>query len=402
MELVYGKERTLFVIAALVSGLFWLVLVGVTFGLALLWLAALFLFYLFAQAAFITYIRGNGVKISAEQFPDLHERLQRCARTVGLADLPDAYILRTDFFNALATRFLGRNYVVLFTDVLDALEDRPGAVDFYIGHELGHIHRRHLVWNAFLLPALVLPLLGSAYRRAEEYTCDRYGAACCETAEDVRAAIAAIAAGNTRWKSINVEAYMAQAAATNGFWMSFNELTNDYPWLTKRMASALAAKSGAHVDHPRRHLGAWILALFVPRFGVGGGASVLVTVAMIGVLAAIAIPAYADFQKRAASVQAVAAGRAYQSEVEGFYATNQAWPDDLADLGYDTETRPDASGQYSVGVYEGGVIGVELPEADEEGEARYLVLSPTAGEDGIQWTCSGQNVPDKWLPQDCR
>ena len=169
----------------------------------------------------------------------MYEKLVRGCEKVGLNEIPEAYLLRTDFFNALATRSLGGYFVVLFTDVVDALESQPGAIDFYIGHELGHIHRKHLTRRTFIMPASVLSVIGTALRRAEEYTCDRYGVACCQSEDDITAAMAAIGAGDSRWKSINIDSYLKQIAYTNGFWMSFNELISDYPWLTKRMSARL-------------------------------------------------------------------------------------------------------------------------------------------------------------------
>ncbi len=35
----------------------------------------------------------------------------------------------------------------------------------------------------------LLPIVGPALRRAEEYTCDRYGVACCQSEADIKAAI---------------------------------------------------------------------------------------------------------------------------------------------------------------------------------------------------------------------
>jgi len=176
-----------------------------------------YLMFLFAHSGFISHLKGNGVRITAEHYPDLHASLVRCCDTVGLDKVPEAYVVRADVFNALATRFLGRHFVVLFSDVLDALETQPSAVDFYVGHELGHIHRNHLKWAGFLIPGMMLPLLGSAYRRAEEYTCDRYGTACCKDDTDVIAAIGTIAAGDTRWKTFRVGEFMKQRQQTSGF-----------------------------------------------------------------------------------------------------------------------------------------------------------------------------------------
>ncbi|MFL1486197.1 M48 family metallopeptidase [Marinobacter sp. LN3S78] len=429
MDLVYKNEKPLFVIAALISGLFWLALVLGTLGIFLIYVLLAYVIFLFAHSAFISHLKGSGVKITPEQYPDLHAKLVKSCERVGLKEVPDAYLLRTDFFNALATRFLGRSFVVLFTDVVDALEDHPDAIDFYIGHELGHIHRNHLLWKPLLMPASILPLLGPALRRAEEYTCDRYGTACCESEDDVKAALAAIAAGDSRWKTINVSAYLEQTRITSGFWMSFHELTGDYPWLTKRMATALALHRGEKVSHPSRHGLAWLLALFIPRTGVGGGiASIFVVIAIIGILAAIAIPAYKDYQQRAAMTSGYGAYsdmdmagaeadttdssirlraayfEAYplQQEVTDYAIENQEWPASLENLGYPDVTIANHELSYDIDLYDGGMIGVWMGN-DVYGEGEYLVMEPQVDEQGqISWLCYGQNVDTGALPAECR
>lgn len=158
MDLVYPNERRLFMVALVIAIIFWALLIIGTVGIALVYIALFLLFMLFAQSGLISYIRGNGVRITKDQYPDLHERLIECCKTLDVKTVPEFYLLRTDFFNAIATRFLRKHFVVLFSDVVDALEKRPGAINFYIGHELGHIHRNHLFWDRILAPALLLPV----------------------------------------------------------------------------------------------------------------------------------------------------------------------------------------------------------------------------------------------------
>lgn len=402
MDLVYKNEKPLLIIAAIFSAVFWLALIVGTLGIALLYLLLGYLFFLFAHSAFISHLKGSGVRISPDQYPDLYERLVRSCEKVGVKEIPEAYLLRTDFFNALATKFLGRHFVVLFTDVIDALEDQPDAIDFYIGHELGHIHRKHLSWRTFVMPGSLLPIVGPALRRAEEYTCDRYGVACCRSEGDIKAAIAAIAAGDTRWKTINVDAYINQVATTNGFWMSFNELTGDYPWLTKRMATAVAVSQGRQIKHPRRHGFAWFLSMFVPRVGAGAGgaASLIVTIAIIGILAAVAIPAYQEYQDRARYSSAYSAAQPVQEQVTAYGYENQAWPTSMSELGYAQPTLSDPDLGYEIDIYENGLIGIEVG-TDAVGELQYIVLEPEVVEGEISWTCYGQNVEAKLLPSAC-
>ena len=401
MELIYRKEKLLFGIAVLISSVFWLVLVAATMGIALLYVLMFFVFYLFAQSAFISYVRGTAVKITPQQFPDLQQRVAACSSKLGMKNVPDVYLLHADgAFNALATRFLGRDFVVLFSDVVDAFEAQPGAVNFYIGHEMGHIHRKHLLWGPLLAPALLLPLLGAAYSRAREYTCDRYGLACCENPQDATTGLAALAAGARRWRILSKENYAGQTRESSGFWMSFHELVSDYPWLVKRMASLneLITKQKAAI--PSRSNFAFFLALFVPRLGVGGGgASVLVFVAIIGILAAIAIPAYQDYTVRANMMGATPYIEKAKTSVMNYAVKNQTWPNSNTDAGV-PEVGDLGPAIKSIQIKEGGAVVVTFAKGPVANHS--IVYKPYVKDQRIYWECAGEDLPAKYLPGNCR
>lgn len=392
--LVYAHEPPLFLISAIVSGLFWLALTVATLGAALLYLLAFGVAWLFAQSAVIARLKGSGVRISAHQFPDLYQRLLHCCHRLGLAKVPDAYLLHDNGgLNALALRFLGRHFVVLHADVVDALADRPDALNFYIGHELGHIRRKHLVHGPLLWPAGVLPLLGAAYARAREYSCDRHGLACCPDADTAARGLAALAAGRERWRTLDLDTYAAQAQATGGFWMAFHELTGDYPWLVKRLLRLREERPAL----PRRSFPAWLLALLVPRLA-GGGSAAFIGVALIGIAAAVAIPAYRDYTVRTQVAVGVATAEDVAKKVEAYYRENGKAPTSPEEAHIDPLP---ASGEVrAVDIQPGGAVVVTLgvaPVADGR-----IVMSPSLDEyDSIQWKCMS-DLPRRYLPPRCR
>ena len=419
MDLVYPNERKLFRIAMALSIVAWTLLILGTLGVALLYVGIFFLFAIFVQSGFITHVKGNGIRITQEQYPDLYESVQACSTKVGLETAPEAYLLRTDFFNALATRFLRRHYIVLFTDVVDALQDQPAAIDFYIGHEVGHIHRNHIRWGWVLAPVMWLPVLGSAYRRAEEYTCDRYGNACCDSDEDAIAALSAIAAGDTRWKTLDVGAYLKQVDDTGGFFMSLNELIGEYPWLCKRMAWVDALRKGTQPTLPRRNPFAWLISLIIPSIP-GGAVSLIIIIAMIGILAAVALPAYQSYIETAETISEEATTAVELSpyansetlanvlaelgelrrQVTVEYQANGSFPSDLTDIGFETSVLYSEFGELPFAVYDGGVIAVGVGQA--AANDAYFVMGPSVDDAGeVHWYCYGQDVADSVLPDAC-
>src|SRR5579859_4637034 len=254
-ELVYPRERSLGILTLVLGLLAWVLLIVGTFGTALLILLLGFVAYLFVQSALISHIRGNGVELSEAQFPDLYTHFQACCERLKLPTRPKAYILNGNgTLNAFATKFLGLQYVVLMSDVIDAMDRHAEGVRFYIGHELGHLRLRHLSGHLLRWPVLWLPLLGAAYSRAKESSCDRHGLACCGSPASAAHALAALSSGAKRWAKLDPTAYVRQSNETGGFWMSFHELVAGYPWLSKRFARVMDANASAPSRNPFAYL----------------------------------------------------------------------------------------------------------------------------------------------------
>jgi len=195
----------------------------------------------FAQGLALGRVRGNAVRVSERQFPQLYRLAAAHARRLGLKNVPSVYVVESGgLLNAFATRFWGRDFVIVHSDVLElALAQGEAAVSFIMGHELAHIWRGHLKHRWLTLPGRLVPYLGAAYSRACEYTCDRIGAFC--QPEGAISGLLALAAGKQLHAHVDVKEYAAQAETERDFWTKRVELMSTHPLLPKRVAALLKA-----------------------------------------------------------------------------------------------------------------------------------------------------------------
>jgi Zn-dependent protease with chaperone function/Tfp pilus assembly major pilin PilA len=296
-DLRSGSEKTLYVLCVLISLVVWAVVVVTIVGLLYGLLVGFFLFV--AHALFIAYIKGNGVKLSETQLPVIYRKVVEASQKLGLDKAPEAYVMQAGgMLNAFATKFVGRNFIVIYSDLLEACDEDTREMDMIIGHEVGHLALGHLKLIWFLLPAHLIPWLWPAYSRQREYSCDRCGY---EIAGDFGAAargLAVLAAGGKYGKQVNLDAFTKQLDDTKGFWTSVYELNASHPYLPKRIATLVNLRSPGTVPIPGRHPLAYPLA---PVFAIGSpaGAGPLVLVMMIAIIAAIAIPQFAAYREKA-------------------------------------------------------------------------------------------------------
>lgn len=296
------KERPLFLIGAIFSGLVWAALVvslvGALYGLAIL--AAV----LIAHALFLAHIKGNGLRVSEHQLPELYERCKAASRKLGLEDVPEIYILQSGgMLNAFATKLLSRKFVILLSDLADGCRDER-QLDFVVGHELGHLAAGHLGWRGFLAPARLLPWVGPAYSRACEYTSDRCGLEVAGDLEQSKRALLVLAAGGRQAARANLEAFMDQRRQAGGFWMAIYELVSSHPYLCKRVAALEALSSPTSVRPVSRNPFAYLLAPFLGASAGGGSAMMALLVVWVGMGAAVAVPAYLKFQRQLSAAPA--------------------------------------------------------------------------------------------------
>ncbi|GLS15496.1 pilin [Hydrogenophaga electricum] len=135
----------------------------------------------------------------------------------------------------------------------------------------------------------------------------------------------------------------------------------------------------------------------------------MIVVAIIGILAAVALPAYQDYTKRAKVSEVILAASACRTAVTETAQSTATLP---GANGYGCESSTAVS-QYvaSVATSAAGVITVTAQGIATDVDGQTIVLTPYAGATGTtaitagsgvgQWVCSG-TIPQKYRPATCR
>jgi len=131
----------------------------------------------------------------------------------------------------------------------------------------------------------------------------------------------------------------------------------------------------------------------------------MIVVAIVGILAAIALPAYQDYVIRSKMSEGVAASAACKTSVSEYVSTKTAWPADADTAGCSTLATQYVSG---LAVNANGVIVVTTANTGSKsgGSASdcILTLTPQAGTlpDITGWSGSHSGCDSKYVPSNFR
>ena len=129
----------------------------------------------------------------------------------------------------------------------------------------------------------------------------------------------------------------------------------------------------------------------------------MIVVAIIGILAAVAIPAYQDYIARSQVSEAVSLTAGGKTPLAEYYSDKGAWPAAATDV------MGNISGKYVsvITIAAGGnsTNTVSLEARMKTATINAAIQSGTlilTSADGKQWDCTGGNLGPKYRPASCR
>ncbi len=94
------------------------------------------------ESAIRVMFMASAVKVTPQQCPDLHAKLQIACTTLGV-DMPDFFIQQNPIVNAF-TGGVEKPVIVMHSGLLERLSDEE--ILAVVAHEVGHIHAEHVLY----------------------------------------------------------------------------------------------------------------------------------------------------------------------------------------------------------------------------------------------------------------
>ena len=125
----------------------------------------------------------------------------------------------------------------------------------------------------------------------------------------------------------------------------------------------------------------------------------MMVVAIIGILAALALPAYQDYTKRAHVEEGLTLAADAKLAIVEYYSTNGKFPQDNAAVGLPIGTSITGNAVKSIIV---NYSRVEIVYNTKILNNATLYIQGSIVNDNIHWTCNQGTIPAAYKPASCR
>ncbi|WP_174493860.1 pilin [Acinetobacter sp. Marseille-Q1623] len=137
----------------------------------------------------------------------------------------------------------------------------------------------------------------------------------------------------------------------------------------------------------------------------------MVVVAIVGILAALAIPAYQNYTTRAQVSEALDMASTYKGELIAIYGESGACPTLISDLGTDSSGYIHSKYVESIALnttHSGAICAFEFNFSNSgintgvAGKQLIFAMMNYAGNGAAKWECASNNIKQMYLPSICK
>lgn len=217
----------------------------------------------FIERIFNVQYTGSNLKVTRDNYPKIYEYLDYACKILDVEEKPELYIQWGYDINAF-TVGAKNPIIVLNSGLIDLCKDNDDEILFIIGHELGHIKSKHMLYHMMaqymnvlisLAPGPITKVITASVQytlyywyRMSEFTADRAGLLCCQNKDAaVKAFMKMAGVPMNHFNDLNMETFIQQARdfkqldeeGMNKLIKVLSIADDNHPWTVMRAAELL-------------------------------------------------------------------------------------------------------------------------------------------------------------------